>query len=96
MVSSLYALQSDLDVVHNVRVALGNGLRPDIWDEFRTRFNIPHIAEFFGATEGTAGTWNIFNRAGCVGRWSPLTVMYSDYQRLYSNDGALLKLDDND
>ncbi|CAG2233248.1 Very long-chain acyl-CoA synthetase,Bile acyl-CoA synthetase [Mytilus edulis] len=65
--------KSDLDVVHNVRVALGNGLRPDIWDEFRTRFNIPHIAEFFGATEGTAGTWNIFNRAGCVGRWSPLT-----------------------
>jgi hypothetical protein len=66
--------QSDLDKVHKVRCAIGNGLRPDIWDEFKTRFNIPLIAEFFGATEGTTGTWNILNKPGCVGRWSPITV----------------------
>jgi len=53
---------------------LGSGLRPDIWDEFKSRFNIPLIAECFGATEGPSGTWNILNRPGCVGRWSPLTV----------------------
>ncbi|XP_063432253.1 long-chain fatty acid transport protein 6-like [Mytilus trossulus] len=67
---------NDLDKVHKVRVAIGNGLRPDIWEEFKGRFNIPLIAEFFGATEGTTGTWNILNKPGCIGRWSPLTRQF--------------------
>lgn len=37
---------------HRVRVAVGNGLRPDIWDEFKARFGIPRICEFYGASEG--------------------------------------------
>lgn len=32
----------------------GNGLRPQIWREFVQRFNIPKVAEFYGATEGNA------------------------------------------
>jgi acyl-CoA synthetase (AMP-forming)/AMP-acid ligase II len=35
------------------------GLRPQIWREFVTRFNIPAIREFYGSTEGTYGTINI-------------------------------------
>jgi hypothetical protein len=31
---------------HKVRIMFGNGLRPQIWKEFVTRFNIPSIAEF--------------------------------------------------
>jgi len=30
---------------------VGNGLRPDIWLEFKERFNIQEIREFYGATE---------------------------------------------
>ncbi len=30
---------------------VGNGLRPDIWLEFKKRFNIQEIREFYGATE---------------------------------------------
>lgn len=37
---------------HKIRFAFGNGLRKDIWDEFKTRFNIPRIAEFYASTEG--------------------------------------------
>ncbi len=37
---------------HKLRLACGNGLRPDIWDEFKTRFQIPLILEFYAATEG--------------------------------------------
>ncbi|MES1943900.1 long-chain-acyl-CoA synthetase [Salinisphaera sp. PC39] len=37
---------------HRVRVVVGNGLRPDIWDEFKERFGIHHICEFYGASEG--------------------------------------------
>ncbi len=30
---------------------VGNGLRPDIWMDFKKRFNIQEIREFYGATE---------------------------------------------
>lgn len=45
---------------HNIRVAVGNGLRPEIWDEFKTRFSIERICEFYGASEGTAAFVNGF------------------------------------
>ena len=35
-----------------IRIMFGNGLRPQIWEQFQTRFNIPKITEFYGATEG--------------------------------------------
>lgn len=72
--------QSDLDGVHNVRVAFGNGLRVDIWEEFKNRFKIPRIVEFFGATEGTGVFTNVTNTVGAIGRMSPLMV------RQYMND----------
>ena len=28
---------------HKVRVALGNGLRPDVWDDFQDGFDIPEV-----------------------------------------------------
>ena len=31
---------------HKVRIMFGNGLRPQIWNKFVQRFNIPNIAEF--------------------------------------------------
>ncbi|ANB15115.1 long-chain fatty acid transporter FAT1 [Sugiyamaella lignohabitans] len=36
---------------HNLRFAIGNGLRPDVWAKFKERFNIRDIGEFYGATE---------------------------------------------
>lgn len=36
-----------LERAHNLRLAYGNGLRPDVWRKFQERFNIPEIAEFF-------------------------------------------------
>jgi fatty-acyl-CoA synthase len=35
---------------HRVRIAAGNGLRPDVWARFQTRFGIGTIREFYGAT----------------------------------------------
>ncbi|MCZ6869154.1 MAG: long-chain-acyl-CoA synthetase [Gammaproteobacteria bacterium] len=46
---------------------MGNGLRPDIWDEFKSRFGIQRISEFYGATEGNAGFLNILNKDRTVG-----------------------------
>ncbi len=42
------------DKQHKVRVVFGNGIRPQIWNEFKERFNIERIGEFYGATEGNA------------------------------------------
>lgn len=39
------------DQDHPIRAIIGNGLRPDIWMEFKQRFNIEHINEFYGASE---------------------------------------------
>jgi acyl-CoA synthetase (AMP-forming)/AMP-acid ligase II len=67
----LSAPPSPLDKDHSVRLAFGNGLRPDIWNRFKERFGIEAIAEFYSATEGASGTWNYskndFSR-GAVGR----------------------------
>ena len=53
---------------HRVRLAIGNGLRPDIWETFQSRFGIPQILEFYGATEGNTGFMNFENKVGSVGR----------------------------
>ncbi len=57
------------DKDHRVRIAIGNGLRADIWEEFRDRFGIPNILEFYGATEGNTGFMNFENKVGSVGRF---------------------------
>jgi acyl-CoA synthetase (AMP-forming)/AMP-acid ligase II len=58
------------DQDHNVEKIIGNGLRPDIWMDFKNRFNIPRIHEFYGASEGNTAFVNIFNFDKTVG-WSP-------------------------
>jgi len=55
------------DKNHKIRVAIGNGLRPDIWETFQTRFQIPYIGEFYAATEGNASLFNLVGLDG-VGR----------------------------
>ncbi len=51
-----------------IRVAVGNGLRPDIWPRFKARFGIETIREFYGATEAPGFIANISGREGSVGR----------------------------
>jgi len=53
---------------HRVRLCVGNGLRPEVWEPFRDRFRIPEIIEFYGATEGNVSLVNLDNKVGSVGR----------------------------
>ena len=55
------------DTGHTVRIMFGNGLRPNIWREFKDRFNIGTIAEFYGATEGNANVVNYTGKEGACG-----------------------------
>ena len=49
------------DADNPVKAIIGNGLRPEIWKEFKERFNIERIGEFYGTTEAFGGFQNIFN-----------------------------------
>lgn len=53
---------------HSIKMAIGNGLRPEVWPEFQERFAIPRILEFYGATEGNISLFNLDNKVGAVGR----------------------------
>lgn len=54
---------SPADTQHSVRTVFGNGLRPQIWPQFIERFQIPNVAEFYGATEGNANIGTKYGRA---------------------------------
>ena len=60
--------ESPDDRRHAIRLCVGNGLRPDVWAPFRDRFKIPHIREFYGATEGNCSVFNLDSRPQAVGR----------------------------
>ncbi|MBI4275846.1 MAG: long-chain-acyl-CoA synthetase [Rhizobiales bacterium] len=53
---------------HRLRLACGNGLRPDVRNEFKERFHIPQIIEFYAATEGNVLMFNFEGKPGAIGR----------------------------
>jgi fatty-acyl-CoA synthase len=60
--------KSPNETKHRLRLACGNGLRPDVWQEFQERFRIPKILEFYAATEGNVALFNFEGKVGAVGR----------------------------
>lgn len=66
------------DQDHNIRAIIGNGLRPDIWMEFKQRFNINHINEFYGASECNLVFTNVFN-LDCTAGFCPLPYNVVNY-----------------
>ena len=53
---------------HRIRLCCGNGLRPDIWQIFQSRFHIRQILEFYAATEGNFSLYNCEGRPGAIGQ----------------------------
>ncbi|MFX0081709.1 MAG: AMP-binding protein [Candidatus Hodarchaeota archaeon] len=58
---------------HTLKRLLGMGLREEIWHQFKSRFNIEHIYEFYGATEAFGPIFNADEIPGMVGRMNPDT-----------------------
>jgi fatty-acyl-CoA synthase len=68
----LKAPASRLEAGHRLRLAVGNGLRGDIWEAFAGRFAIPQMLEFYAATEGNFSLFNVEGKPGAIGRTPPL------------------------
>ena len=66
------------DRAHKVRLIAGNGLRPEIWDEFTSRFGIGRVCEFYAASEGNTAFINVFNVPRSTG-WAALPLAYVEY-----------------
>uniref|UniRef100_A0A1A8C9J5 Long-chain-fatty-acid--CoA ligase n=1 Tax=Nothobranchius kadleci TaxID=1051664 RepID=A0A1A8C9J5_NOTKA len=58
----------DNDKDHKVRLAIGNGIRAEVWKEFLNRFGNVQIREFYASTEGNIGFLNYPGKMGAVGR----------------------------
>lgn len=52
---------------HRVRLAVGNGLRPSVWEAFVERFGVKQIGEFYGATECNCSIANMDGKVGACG-----------------------------
>jgi citronellyl-CoA synthetase len=67
------------DSSNPMKKCIGNGLRPDIWTEFKQRFGIEQISEFYGATEFGFAFINAFNIDNTVGMcMTPFAIVKYD------------------
>jgi len=49
------------DAENSVKTIIGGGLRPEIWKEFKSRFGIERVGEFYSSTEAFGGFANLLN-----------------------------------
>ncbi|XP_059201465.1 long-chain fatty acid transport protein 2 [Centropristis striata] len=76
------------DKDHKVRLAIGNGVRAEVWKEFLQRFGKVQIREFYASTEGNVGFVNYTGKIGAIGRVNffhqklfPFTLIKYDTER---------------
>ena len=55
------------DADNPLTAMMGNGLRPDVWMEFKNRFGVERITEFYGASEGNVSFFNALNKDKTIG-----------------------------
>jgi citronellyl-CoA synthetase len=88
--------EKENDRDHNIRIIVGNGIRPAIWKTFKERFNIPKVMEFYASSEGNIAFTNLFNFNETVGV-SPLPFAIVKYDReseqpVLDNKGHMIKV----
>ncbi|XP_010778245.1 very long-chain acyl-CoA synthetase-like [Notothenia coriiceps] len=76
------------DKDHKVKLAIGNGIRAEVWKEFLNRFGNIEVREFYASTEGNVGFVNYVGKIGAIGRVNffhqklfPFTLIKYDTER---------------
>ena len=62
------APHQEIETAHSLRIACGNGLRPEVWETFQNRFKIPRILEYYASTEGNFSLYNCEGLPGAIGK----------------------------
>lgn len=62
---------SPADRQHRITKMIGNGMRPNIWGDFKKRFGVEEVLELYGSSEGNVGFTNLLNFDNTVG-FSPI------------------------
>ncbi|XP_044767333.1 bile acyl-CoA synthetase isoform X2 [Neomonachus schauinslandi] len=83
------------DQTHTVRLAMGNGLRADVWKSFQQRFGPIRILESYGSTEGNIGFVNYPGRCGALGKISCLLRMLFPFELVQFDTEAEEPVRDN-
>uniref|UniRef100_A0A672JDK6 long-chain-fatty-acid--CoA ligase n=1 Tax=Salarias fasciatus TaxID=181472 RepID=A0A672JDK6_SALFA len=93
--------KKDNEKNHKVRMAIGNGVRSDVWSEFLNRFGDIKVRELYAATEGNIGFINYTSKIGAVGRRNilqqlifPHTLIKFDVEKeepVRNSDGLCIK-----
>ncbi|KAM8794334.1 LOW QUALITY PROTEIN: long-chain fatty acid transport protein 3, partial [Eudromia elegans] len=65
---------------HALRLAVGSGLRPDVWRAFVRRFGPLRVVETYGLTEGNVTLFNYTGTVGAVGRSSFIYKLFSPFE----------------
>ncbi|XP_043940390.1 long-chain fatty acid transport protein 1 [Protopterus annectens] len=81
---------------HQVRLAVGNGLRPNIWEAFSQRFHIKQIGEFYGATECNCSVANLDGTVGSCGFSSVILPNVYPIRLIKVNEDSLEPIRDSD
>jgi fatty-acyl-CoA synthase len=91
----VHAPPHPLERAHRIRLACGNGLRGDVWTDFKERFQLPRIIEFYASTEGNVTLFNYEGRPGAIGRIPPFLAHRSSVAlvRFDVDTGTLLRDD---
>ncbi len=85
---------------HDVYKIAGNGLRPEIWNEFKERFGIREVYEHYGATEIKGMFCNYFNRNFTIGvNFDPYVIVKYDIdadEPIQDENGFFQKVDEGE
>jgi fatty-acyl-CoA synthase len=76
---------------HPLRMAVGNGMSPQIWRDFQERFGIAQVREFYAATESPMGLFNVAGRVGSVGNLPYAWMFGMKLVRVDPETGELLR-----
>ena len=84
------------DLNNSVRAVIGNGLRPEIWMDFKKRFGIERVAEFYGLSEGNGAFVNTLNFDCTTGTTTGMyAIVKYDIENdtpVYNDKGYMIKV----
>ena len=89
--------ESALDKQHAIRLITGNGMRPELWNSFKERFDIKEVREFYGSSEGNLACYNLFNQnktmGMALGSYAIVKIDTETEEPLRDANGYLIKCD---